>query len=833
MPHKKHAKKNILKKPISLYGDFFDFMKGFFRKGYGIVLRKRSQRRVQKMLKNNFVKKETKKIVYNTYKIPKIKVSPFARSFAMVFSVLFLILTIITSQYYGLQYIEAEILVQNFTKDETTVTEGIEIVKYDTRSTSNIDSKAEFDAGVYTSGNFETGEDDLEAVAATDDYLTIGSYGDHVPDTTQNDWWGGGQVQTCSATSFSQGTFNDTQWDSGNVWAELDSTGFTNGTGEYVSEVIDAGASVSWTDMTWISSRPTYKELPNNLGVETAYDVGNIDATNNLLLMHLNESSGTIVDSSGVTGSGTYNGALWSQNGRFNTSLGFDGVDDFVDVGQDLSSVIGGTGSVAFWMKTTQTGSDTPWDAPGITGSEEAGGGSDVFWGYITSGGYVAVEAGNITGARSTTVINDDEWHHVALTRNATTGAVQVYVDGVLENSAISETGVKTQYFDGIGRIYDSGGTHGYYQGALDDVSFWSHVMSATEVYDQYRRGANRLKFQVRSCDDDACSGESYIGPDGTGTTFYTEEMNSTINRPAVTLASVSDNRYIQYRVAFETDNSTISPDLSCLTFNNGSSHTWTYRKCFDIDHTASGAQDENEYQVYLDMDTQTLVTDGKMQNDGDDVRFIDSDGNQLPYFIADDMNTLSTRMWLQMDNIDAGNTEEVCMYYGNSGVSGKSSRSDVFTYDSATEIYHVVADTAESTITDFASYSDNNDVSIGTYNSTLNQYDSGHYPSGATPTLAQTTIISTTDPINGGYNVNGTDNLVPASFASENFIYRMDRYTNYFSFVSPWCDADVEVRNASGTIVTNGSFTITQGTAHNLITDNSAGGIPNDDAVM
>jgi len=346
--------KDIFGKLMIIFRGFFSFIKKALREIYIIVSRKRSQRRVQKMLKNNFVdaqvtkqikkQKSDVKTMHNSNNLPVIGLSKSWRGVAAVFSVSFLSLVIITSQYYGLEFIEAEILMQNFTKEELGVSDGIKLLKYDTRSINNIDTKAEFDAGTYTNGNFETGEDDLVAVTNADDFLTIGSYGDNVADTSQNDWWLGEQVKTCSATSFSQGIFNDTQWDSGNEWVKLDATGLTNGTGEYVSEVIDAGVSVSWTDMTWVSSRPTFKELPNSLGVETIYVAGNVDMTNNILLMHLNESSGTIVDSSGITGDGTYNGALWSQPGRFNTSIGFDGVDDFVDVGQDLSTVIGGTG---------------------------------------------------------------------------------------------------------------------------------------------------------------------------------------------------------------------------------------------------------------------------------------------------------------------------------------------------------------------------------------------------------------------------------------------------------------------------------------------------------
>ncbi|PID52247.1 MAG: hypothetical protein CR972_03110 [Candidatus Moraniibacteriota bacterium] len=844
MPRKKSL---IIKYVIliiqALLGRLIVFPKRAFAKVRVHIMRRSAQRNVQKMLKNNFIK--TKKVDLKPKSQILVPLRPqvqFAfvprayRGIAAMFAITFLILTILTSQYYGPQFIEAEIRVQNFTESENVVGAGLDILKYETRTVATADSKAEFDSGSYSNGNFETGEDDLVAIAGVDDYLTIGSYGDHPADTVRTDWWDGEYIQTCSANAFLQGNFIDTEWDNTNAWVDLTSSGLAAGAGTYESDIIDAGSVIAWSDITWTSTRPTEKELPDALGVESVYSDGNVDMSDNILLVHLNESANPIADTSGVTGNGSYNGSQWNQGGKLGNALGFDGSDDIVNFNQDLSNIIGGTASMAFWMNTTQNGSNIPWNAPGITGSEQAGGGNDIFWGYITGSGHIAVQAGNIAGAESTTVINDGQWHHVVLTRNATSGEVAVYVDGFLEDTAISDTGNKTEYFDSIGRMHDSGGAHHYYQGNLDEVSFWSDVLTDEEVYDQYRRGANRLKFQVRSCDDAACSGESFIGPDGTGSTYYTELMNDTVNLPALPLTGISDNRYVQWRAFFETDNNTMSPELLCVTLNSNEYSVWKYRQCFTVDHTQASAADLTEYQIYLDFDTETLVTDGKMQSDGSDIRFIDSDENVLHHYVADDMNTASTRVWLEMDNIDAGETEEVCMYYGNTGAADIASREEVFTYQNREDIYYVVQDTANGSTTEFASYIDNNEISVETYNDTLNQYeaDTHAFPVSNVATIEQTTGISTTDPISGGYGVDGADNFVPASFAGTAFVYRMDRGTNAFSFISPWCDANVEVRNENNNIVTNGSFTVTTGDFYNLTTDNNATtGLSNDSAVM
>ena len=62
------------------------------------------------------------------------------------------------------------------------------------------------------------------------------------------------------------------------------------------------------------------------------------------------------------------------------------------------------------------------------------------------------------------------------------TGVVQVYVNGVFNASATSETGVKTTPFASIGRIEDTAGTPGYFAGTLDELRFYDRVLTASEI---------------------------------------------------------------------------------------------------------------------------------------------------------------------------------------------------------------------------------------------------------------------------------------------------------------------------------------------------------------
>ncbi len=68
------------------------------------------------------------------------------------------------------------------------------------------------------------------------------------------------------------------------------------------------------------------------------------------------------------------------------------------------------------------------------------------------------------------------------------------------------------------------------------------------------KTGALNLTFQVRSCNNSLCSGESFVGPDGTSSTYFT---NSSYN-----LLNESDNQYFQYRAFFTTEDQNYSQML-------------------------------------------------------------------------------------------------------------------------------------------------------------------------------------------------------------------------------------------------------------------------------
>ncbi|MDR6984223.1 MSHA biogenesis protein MshQ [Rheinheimera pacifica] len=172
-------------------------------------------------------------------------------------------------------------------------------------------------------------------------------------------------------------------------------------------------------------------------------------------------------------------------------------------------SVLTGTASLSFWIKTTATGNDTVWQAPAVTGVEQSGGADDIFWGWIDSQGRIGLTKGDYNSAvantKSSIAINNGQFRHVVLTRNAGTGAFQIFIDGALNQSGSYNVmqGTVGNLFNDIGRVRHTNGTSfNYLNATLDEVLVYNSVLDSQEVQRLYtvQREKRDLGGEVRQC---------------------------------------------------------------------------------------------------------------------------------------------------------------------------------------------------------------------------------------------------------------------------------------------------------------------------------------------
>jgi hypothetical protein len=106
---------------------------------------------------------------------------------------------------------------------------------------------------------------------------------------------------------------------------------------------------------------------------------------------------------------------------------------------------------------------------------------------------------------------------------------------------------------------------------------------------------------------------------------------------------------------------------------------TLYYRRPITITNTTSSLTD---HQVLVTLDTQSLISAGKMRTDCGDIRFTDSDGTtSLNYWLESGCNTTSTTIWVKVPSIPASSTKTIYVYYGNPSATSQSNGDNTFDF--------------------------------------------------------------------------------------------------------------------------------------------------------
>jgi hypothetical protein len=189
-----------------------------------------------------------------------------------------------------------------------------------------------------------------------------------------------------------------------------------------------------------------------------------------------------VADSSGQGNNGNLVGytSTTTVAGKIGQALGFNGVNQYVDAGNNVNVQLG-TGSVSAWIKTTNAGTSYR----GIVTKQFA-------YGMFLNDNVLMVFDWSGNANRSTGVnLADNKWHLVTLTFNSgVANGTVLYIDGVARLATQMTIASQTTPVQ-IGWA-NAGGQ--YFAGNIDDVRIYNRVLSATEVKQLYKSNAGTLK---------------------------------------------------------------------------------------------------------------------------------------------------------------------------------------------------------------------------------------------------------------------------------------------------------------------------------------------------
>ena len=170
---------------------------------------------------------------------------------------------------------------------------------------------------------------------------------------------------------------------------------------------------------------------------------------------------------------------MWNDgtNGKRNTSLGFDGTNDYADLNNSFSYASGSPFSVSTWFKSASFSGDQT-----LVGSNIVNDGgltvltSSVIWIVADSGGGCAY---------GINTLSTNTWYHLAVTKSSG-NSITLYINGNSEGSCSQGSSTNTFRLLGTDRTTFNSPLNGQ----LDDVQIFNYALTAQQVKTVMNQGA-------------------------------------------------------------------------------------------------------------------------------------------------------------------------------------------------------------------------------------------------------------------------------------------------------------------------------------------------------
>jgi Concanavalin A-like lectin/glucanases superfamily len=227
---------------------------------------------------------------------------------------------------------------------------------------------------------------------------------------------------------------------------------------------------------------------PGGPVVHYDFDEGTVLATD------VSGNNNNIINAGGFDGNGP---SISTDTAAGSGAVSFDG-GSYLTAAPVLLATLASDFTVSLWLKTSQSfgnPGDVAWEGAGVISADSPNFGAKDLIPIALTGGQVAFNVGDGNSdntLNSSATVNDDNWHHVVVTRSQTTGSRQIYIDGALDSSDVATTlllnspvlltiGAKSDASNPDPSSPDYTGSNGY-QGLLDDVQIYDRVLSSDEV---------------------------------------------------------------------------------------------------------------------------------------------------------------------------------------------------------------------------------------------------------------------------------------------------------------------------------------------------------------
>lgn len=361
-----------------------------------------------------------------------------------------------------------------------------------------------------------------------------------------------------SSKVFEEGEYAGVEFDAEKQLLTMDTEGMLRGEAFYESRLHDASApGAEWDSIELTVNRPINIPLPGDNGADEGFAEGVVSMHDNTLLMGFEQKETDGVDHYFSDRSGSGNTALTVGTGSvvggiWGNAAEFDGNNDYLKVFPYKEFPLDEI-TVMFWVRTLES------DNAIVSYASES-----------DTSDFVIFDPSNlqitISGRKIETdvSVNDGQWHHVAVTWNSASGDLNLAKDGFPAFSKKFEQGalfgldgsfVVGERQDELGGFFDESQS---FRGQLDELAVFNREVELIDINQMFRRGAHKIRLQIRTCDESYCDGSEYSGPDGVDSWYQLGEEQELIKLDNLGLTG----RYLQYRLQFITLDSGLSAGI-------------------------------------------------------------------------------------------------------------------------------------------------------------------------------------------------------------------------------------------------------------------------------
>jgi len=255
---------------------------------------------------------------------------------------------------------------------------------------------------------------------------------------------------------------------------------------------------------------------------------------------------------------------------------------------------------------------------------------------------------------------------------------------------------------------------------------------------------------------------------------------------------------------------------------------SWGYRKSVQINNSSGVELVDYQVEVLRDVNLSGLVSDGKLDATLKDLRFTDSFGRVLDYWIKDSTNS-SVNVWVKISSIPASGAT-VYMYYGNQDAQDAQNGKNTFQF---------FDDFSSDTLNEYFKYGDTGPWSVGSGNLVASDTDGDAYSylinqsvnySNTESFAIESSVKMTGTAAWGGFVIFGTESgLHHIDFNKQRYDDRSTVFEKSGStglVNETWYEVSLRYDGSSGTLkwYRNGSLVYTDATVGSE--GNSSGGV-------